>query len=254
MHTNLCKNCVHTFQGNFCSNCGQKTNTKRIDWNYVYDELKYTFLHFNNGLLYTSKQLYTRPGYMIREFLEGKRVKHYKPILMVFVLAGITGFLMHYVKIEQLVHITHNKFNSNNPDFSKKTILWITNHYTIVELLLLPIISLASWISFRKWGYNFIENIIINSFATSQRLLFSIITFPVLFFVDKESLYIKNLINLPEFGLTIWTFWQLYSEKSIGQKIWRIVLFGIMTLLIFIVMTIITTGIYLVYVNFFNIK
>ena len=93
MHHNLCKNCEHTHEGNFCSSCGQKTNTKTLDWHYILDELKYTFLHINGGLLYTSKQLLTRPGDMTREFIEGKRVKHYKPILLVFVLSGIAAFL-----------------------------------------------------------------------------------------------------------------------------------------------------------------
>jgi hypothetical protein len=243
MHVSLCKNCTHTFEGNFCANCGQKTNTKRLDWQYVYDELKYTFLHVNNGLLFTAKQLYIRPGYMVREFIEGKRVKHYKPILMVFVLAGIMGLALHYIKLENLI----SDYNTGSPEVTVKTFRWISAHYTIVELLLLPIISLASWITFRKWGYNYIENVIINSFATSQRLLFSIATFPILYLLQEKSIYLKNIIQLPEYLLTIWLYWQLYHDKSIKQRIVRLFLFGVAVLFIFLTAIILGVVGYLAY-------
>jgi hypothetical protein len=250
MHVSLCKNCTHTFEGNFCANCGQKTTTKRLDWQYVYDELKYTFLHVNNGLLFTAKQLYIRPGIMVREFIEGKRVKHYKPILMVFVLAGIMGLALHYLKLEKLV----SNYNSGNPEVTAKTFRWISSHYTIVELLLLPIISLASWISFRKWGYNYIENVIINSFATSQRLLFSIASFPILYLLQEKSIYLKNIIQLPEYLLTIWLYWQLYQDKSIKQRIVRLFLFGVAVLFIFLTAIILGVVGYLAYEKLMKIK
>jgi Protein of unknown function (DUF3667) len=250
MHTNLCKNCEHTFQGNFCSNCGQKTSTKRLDWNYVYDELKYTFLHINNGFLYTAKQLYTKPGIMVREFLEGKRIKHYKPILMVFVLAGITGLLMHYLRFQDFIP----KKKYYNPELSKEILEWITKHYSFVELAMIPVVSIASWLSFRKWGYNFIENIIINSFASSQRLLFTILTFPILFYFEKYSLSIKNLFSIPEYLLTIWLYWQLFNHKTIKEKIWRLLLFAFLTLAVFLGLVILVTCFYLIFVNLTGFK
>lgn len=247
MHTYLCKNCTHTFQGNFCSNCGQKTNTQRLNWQYILEELKYTFLHINNGLLFTAKQLYTRPGNTVREFIEGKRVKHYKPILMVFVLAGINGLLLHYIKIEKYLPV--NKFNKNNLDSTKQILEWITTHYALTELLFLPLISIASWITYRKWGYNYIENIIINSFATSQRLIFSILTFPVLFLLQEQSLSLKNAISIPEYLLTIWLYWQLYSTQTVWQRISKLLLFITFLLTLFFSVIIIAVIGYLSIIN-----
>ena len=40
---------------------------------------------------------------MVKEYLDGKRIKHYKPILMVFVLSGITGLLLHYTRIQDSI-------------------------------------------------------------------------------------------------------------------------------------------------------
>ena len=50
-----------------------------------------------------------------------------------------------------------------------KAMTWMFSHYALFEILALPIVSFLSWLSFKKWGYNYIENIIINCFAGGQR-------------------------------------------------------------------------------------
>ena len=49
--------------------------------------------------MYSGKQLFTRPGHAIREFIEGKRIKHLKPISLVIVLAlvFISKALLSYI-------------------------------------------------------------------------------------------------------------------------------------------------------------
>lgn len=226
MHTNFCKNCEHVFQGNFCSNCGQKTNTKRLDIYYIYDELKYTFLHINNGLLFTSKQLFIRPGDMVREFIEGKRVRHYKPILMVFVLAGITGLLMHYSG-ELDIFEKINASNSSNRvlNTNKYVALVLTKYYTLIELLSIPIVSVCTWFAFRRWKYNYIENIIINSFAVAQSLVFGIITFPIKYLFKGNSLYVfvNFILTALSFVLIIWLYFKLYRDRNLGDIIIKLI-------------------------------
>jgi hypothetical protein len=226
MHHNLCKNCEHTFEGNFCSNCGQKTNTVRLNWHFVQDELKYTFLHINKGLLYTIKELFIRPGDTIREFIEGKRVKHYKPILFVFVLAGLEGLLNHYLPLEKIFkNLSATKVDKIN-GFMPKIFDWITGHNAIIELMLLPIISLCSWIAFKKWGYNYIENIIINCFATGQRLAVSILLFPIMYFSNPNYfIFINSFIGFISYAFTIWTFYSLYKKHNLGDFIVKMLLF-----------------------------
>ena len=225
MELGLCKNCESMLNGNFCSNCGQKANTKRLDWNYIYDEAKYTFLHLNNGLFYTSKQLLTRPGEMVREFLEGKRVKHYKPILLVFVLAGIATILAHYNGDLALL----DKLNTNSSrsvyDPKEFTNL-VTKYYTLLQLVAIPIVSLCTWLGFKKWGYNFIENIIINCFATAQITLIGILTTPIKLLLMNSSLLfvISFLISLIAYGFNAWLFIKLYQGRDLGNIIIRVLL------------------------------
>lgn len=88
----ICKNCQGEIAFNFCANCGQK-KAKRIDGKYVKDELQYVLIHTNKGFFYSLKKVVRNPGKTASEFIDGNRVNHYKPILMVFLLAGISAFI-----------------------------------------------------------------------------------------------------------------------------------------------------------------
>lgn len=236
MHHHLCKNCEHTFEGNFCSNCGQKTNTKRLDWNYIFDELKYTFLHLNGGLLYTCKQLLVRPGDMVREFIEGKRVKHYKPILLVFVLAGITTLLLHYSgDMEILAKLKPQKNNPFNPKVYADI---LSKYYTYIQLASIPIISLCTWLGFKKWGYNYIENIIINSFAVAQSLLLGILITPIknLCIGTSGFFLISTVLSLFTIAFQIWLYLQLYKSRDLGFLILRMIFCGIIFVVLFLLL------------------
>jgi hypothetical protein len=239
MNLHLCKNCEHTFEGNFCSNCGQKTNTKRLDWNYIFDELKYTFLHINGGLLFTCKQLLTRPGDMVREFIEGKRVKHYKPILLVFVLAGITTLLLHYSgDMELLGKLKQQKNNPFNPKLYAEL---VSKYYTYIQLASIPIISLCTWLGFKKWGYNYIENIIINSFVVAQSLIIGILVTPLknLFIGTDSFLLVTSLLSLLSIIFPIWLYLQLYKSKDLGFLILRMIWSGFLFFSLFVISIII---------------
>ena len=231
MNPELCKNCEHTFQGNFCSNCGQKTNTVRLNWHFVVDELKYTFLHINKGLLYSCKQLLIRPGATVREFLEGKRVKHYKPILLVVVLAGLNGLLMHFIPLDdvlkQSIQSSSNVDKSKFINFMSKFMDWLIKNYAFVELGLVPFFSLCSWLAFRKFGYNYIENVIINCFGSAQRLLAGLLFFPIEYLTLHTSFFstATSISTFIGYGLTIWLYFQLFKNFKIGSIMLRMLLF-----------------------------
>mgnify|MGYP006179009015 CR=1 FL=1 len=91
----ICKNCGHIYSGQFCNNCGQPSDTHKLNLHFIWHDLQHAFLHFDKGVLFTAKELFTRPGNSIREFIEGKRVKHFKPISLVIILATLYGVLRH---------------------------------------------------------------------------------------------------------------------------------------------------------------
>src|SRR5690606_282231 len=223
METVSCKNCGNEFAGNFCPECGQKAKTSKIDLKYLQEETKYTLLHLNNGFFYTTKELFTRPGHATREFVEGKRVRHYKPILFLFVFAGLYGFLLNAVNIDVLSVAT-----MRGPEYeaSQHAMQWIAKHYSLVELVYLPITALASWLAFRVWQYNYIEHLIINAYAAGLRIAIQIILLPLSLFAAGTvfSFAVSGLLTIISFLTTGWLFTQFFNDKPLDKVILRIVL------------------------------
>lgn len=252
MNQEICKNCHQVHQGNFCSNCGQKTKTARLNWHYIKDEANYTFLHFNKGFMFTVKELFTRPGDSIREFLQGKRIKHYKPLLLVFVLAGINGYLSMKLDVIGMMKQYQNTQSLNAAAMAQyqNAMHWFFEHYALFEIVALPIVSFASWLSFKKWGYNFIENIIINAFATGQRLIFSTFCLLLYFLIPNEvAAKISVITGLITFGLTIWIYATLYKDKEGSALFLRILLFLFLLAVIFFVLIIVFGIAFAVYLH-----
>jgi len=155
-----CKNCKQNFKGKFCNNCGQSAETHDINTHFLWHDIQHGLLHFDNGIFYTIKQLFTRPGYSIKEFIEGQRVKHFKPVSLVIVLAGIYGFVIHYFNIADLIVVKMDDTSGKVID-SEKVVNWISSHYAFTTLLLLPITSLATYLAFKKEKYNYIQHFVI---------------------------------------------------------------------------------------------
>jgi hypothetical protein len=218
--TTFCQNCNTELQGKYCSNCGQSAETHKINVHYLWHDIQHGLLHLDKGILFTTRELFTRPGHSIREFLEGKRVKHFKPISLVLVLAGIYGLLFHFFKIdmfanyvvvsgsgEKVIHIN---------DVIEKTSEWIAQHYSILALLQIPVFTIGTYLCFRKAGYNFIEHLIINTFLVGQRLILQIVTFPLFYFSSGKPMLITTdrIINLIGYALAIWTLIQLFKNQK----------------------------------------
>jgi hypothetical protein len=91
-----CKNCSQIINGNFCTHCGQSTKVDRINLSNFLSELSEGIFQINKGLFYSVKELFLRPEYNIRAYLNGKIKNHFKPIAYVFILSTVTIFSFNY--------------------------------------------------------------------------------------------------------------------------------------------------------------
>ena len=162
----ICPNCSNAITENFCSHCGQK-KYKRIDKKYILDELQYTVLHTNKGFLYSIKNIIKNPGKTAREFINGNRVNHYKPLLLAFVLSGISAFVSF--KIIGLNDLMTAYYASQHisSQFTNDYISFTSSYNSIIMLLLIPFFALLTKLTFRKWGQNYYEHVIMNSYILS---------------------------------------------------------------------------------------
>ncbi|MCW5912906.1 MAG: DUF3667 domain-containing protein [Cyclobacteriaceae bacterium] len=211
----------------------------------MWRDIQHGLFYFDKGILFTARELFTRPGFSIKEFIDGKRIKHFKPLSLVILLAGIYGFLSHYFDINLLsnnfqVSGSGEKFIQTKATLEKMS-EWISQHYSILTLIQIPIFSLGTYIAFRKVGYNFIEHLVINSFIAGQKLIIRLITFPLfLWFSNSQNLkVIARFTDLAGYLIGIWTLLELFNQFSFVNRILRTILsLAIAILIIFILLTI----------------
>lgn len=91
-----CLNCGNTFKGQFCPHCGQKARTKRLQFVELFKNFIAPFVGGDSKVVNTCRDLFVRPGIMVRNYLEGKRARYYNPLQM-FVYVITTYAIVSYV-------------------------------------------------------------------------------------------------------------------------------------------------------------
>lgn len=221
-----CKNCNHTYEGNFCNFCGQRSDVHKINFHYVIHEIQHSVFHVDGGIFYTIKQLFQRPGYSIREFIEGKRVKHFKPITFVIILSIIHSFLEHSVQRRTFIE----DFLLGVSESIKNPVLgWLIEHYSYTALLLIPIFSFASYLSFRKSKFNYFEHLVLNTYTFGQIIVIFILTFLFSYFFPKRTFFeITGL--LLSIAFTFWTYFQFFNNlKKVSRVINTLITYFLFT-------------------------
>lgn len=97
-----CQNCEATYTGNFCNRCGQTNNTPRYRLSNALKNVIGGFTNIDNGFGRTLIELLYRPGYMIKDFIGGKRVHYFRPFQTLFVLAALYMMCVQLVDPEAL--------------------------------------------------------------------------------------------------------------------------------------------------------
>lgn len=242
----ICKNCSGEILLNFCGNCGQK-KAKRIDRTYIKDEIQYTVFHMNKGFLYSIKKILRAPGKTAREFLEGNRVNHYKPILLVFVVAGISAFITNTLIHPDVVMEKYFESHKVKTAFDMKSFnSFIYKYQAILMLASVPFMAFFTWLAFKKWGYNYCENVVITAYSLIYLQVLSIlIVLPVQYFLKDNPELFMPISSVITFLLMIccfiWFYIDFYNNKSAGDVILR--LFVLMLILVVLYILIIIIGI-----------
>ncbi len=216
-----CKNCGDSLEGNFCKNCGQKSDIRKINFRYLLDEIPNSIFQVNRGLLFTVKALFTRPGHSIREFLEGKRKNHFKPIAFLLLTSSLYIIINHLIGHETFVgdFIQGIKMSSKNDDI--EIINWLYKNQTYLIFGTIPFFSLASFLAFFKSGYNYVEHFVLNLYITGQQVVIYII-FSFISDANRNDAIILLPILLGTL-LNIWAFIQFFHKVNIFKKILLII-------------------------------
>ena len=81
-----CYNCDNDFSGNFCPICGQRAEVGRVGWKSIKDNVAILWGMDSRSLGYTLLQLLGRPGYLVRDYISGRRQVSFPPVKMLVIV------------------------------------------------------------------------------------------------------------------------------------------------------------------------
>ena len=182
-----CINCGEVYKGRVCPQCGQKGTWTRYSWR----QAALNFLDIwglgNRPMFRTLRELFLRPGYMIRDYLSGHRNFYFPPfkllaLMVVFSLfvGLVTGLGGGSNNLVEILDIIDSKADAHRYSPFLLTLLhtfvaavkYLLGNPLYMWLFIGAFGGLCIWIAFRKYGkYNFVETFVFFIFVLSQVLI-----------------------------------------------------------------------------------
>jgi hypothetical protein len=209
MLTNVinCKNCNNTVDNNFCGNCGQPIQIKRVDKHYFFHEIWHV-LHFEKGIFYTIKELLIRPGQNVRKFITEDRSRLVKPIIFI-----VTTSLI-YTVINNLFHIEEGYVNFKDTEQSVTKLIfnWIQGNYGYANIIMGVFIAFWIKVFYKKYDYNFFEILILLCFVMGiGMLIFSVFAL----FEGLTKLNLMKISGMIGISYCVWATGQFFDQKRV---------------------------------------
>ncbi len=202
-----CLNCGYDYTGNYCSRCGQEADTRRLDWHVIGDGLLDVFDVEKRSLPLTIWYLLFRPGYLISDYLDGRRRNCYSPVMLIFILSIVFTFVDKMnsagstAEVQQEATTVTDAFSHLGN---------VACYFLINSLFLIP----PTWILFRHaprhTRHTLSEDFFIQMFIGSQMILLNMLVFILPFNIILALLLFLFLFSYaPVFGYGIWgTVWR----------------------------------------------
>lgn len=204
-----CLHCDSDVITAYCGVCGQKASTHRFSFKeVVITDFMHGVFHVEKGFFYTIKELMTRPGHSIREYINGKRAIHFSYFTLLIILVTISFFVSRFAEI----NITEIYDKNGQGVFSEVQDFY--HKYPKGYLLLsIPIYSLFSFVFFMRSGLNYAENLVLNCYRTAGEYLFTITFYIVCIFIG--NIYVISImyvvLQMLVLFYMIWFYYQFFS-------------------------------------------
>lgn len=258
--TTRCLNCGTEFQGKFCPECGQSADTGPYTPRFLVDNLITAVLGQDGSIWFTIKNLFTRPGEMIIDTLNGKRKKYISPFPMLFMvlalyilIVGLFNASLADMLIEEppeLVGATSDEiasYKANHIDIADIFLKFYYSHYTLCTVLTLPLAVIAARACYGKNNrkrYNWAEYTIVVVYSTVILMLFRCLT-KLLFPIGPETTTAIGIALSPLVAIIAYTVcFRKMLGFSVVKAAWRSVL---MELLYYLLMGLLIVVIILVF-------
>jgi hypothetical protein len=177
--SHVCKSCGNTFEGFYCNLCGEKIlEQKDRSFNAFLKSVVAAITFADNKFIRTLWLMIARPGFVSKEFAEGRTVNYQKPLQVFFVL-NLIYFLFPLVQL----------FNT-----SLRTQMYLRTHSALVRTM---VRSKVGNDALRLEGYTLMYNQKSTSLAKMLIIVFVILaSVPMMIIYRKRNLFFGDHLSL----------------------------------------------------------
>jgi hypothetical protein len=183
---NQCLNCGTALVGNFCSHCGQASNTSTITFKETFSQFLSSIFSLEGKLPFTIGALVKNPGKVFREYLAGKRASYYKPVPFFILLTAIYLIVQSLIGYDPLAGQFDAKVSEDAPELMKRiktAARFMVEHINNILFLLVLSIGLL-FKSFYRKRYKLAEYTAVGFYIAGIYVLLGLISILVIQFTS----------------------------------------------------------------------
>ena len=253
--TQHCLNCGKDYDGSYCPHCGQSHATHRITWGNFWRNFVMNGIGLQGTLPHTIIELFYRPGFLIRDYLAGKRQHYTNPFRMLLLTAaifilfnsmGLGGNLKEAATELSLSMNTDQATTAQDAAVTNMVVQGMMDkmygNFGTFNLLLILIMTVPFWMVFRRAGQyrnqplNISEAATAIAFVGCQNMVINLFSLP---FIHQGTMGIVSTVGyIILIPLILLTFRQMFDMKW-TYFITRNMLFAVLFLLFYLAFTII---------------
>lgn len=229
-----CLNCGNSYHGNFCPVCGQSRAVTRFTWHGVLTGAMDVWGLGGRSMPRNIQHLILRPGYMIADYLAGKRQPYFPPFKMLFLMVALVALLKHYAGFD--VNFDEDAAIAKGVNKTAVYVIdFIMEHRIVATLSIITLMALiVRWFfgaDKRTKSTNLCECIYTQVWMMNQLLIFSVV-FNLLKIVT--GVYIENIEGIVLFFVMCVTYKQLFGLRW-WSTVWRTAVMLLLTFTVYII-------------------
>lgn len=192
--SHVCKHCGEEYSGEFCPKCSMPARWQRFNWKLLLKNFMDIWGLGSRSMFRTIRDLFWRPGYMIKDYLNGHHLSYFPPFKMLAVWSVFMLFvIMLYQAITGITPAESFKAQSiiqslRNSELNISTtanalleqigqvIVYLQGHmlYRIIIQNILVVIA-VKWAFSKVSNFNYVETFISQIYINSQFLIIAIV-------------------------------------------------------------------------------
>lgn len=224
-----------------CQTCYKELAPRRLTIKLLINDVMSTIFNLERGVIFTMLTMIKSPADVINAFVNGNRYRYMNPFRLM-ILAATLAVISESIT-GTIDTVGHLQIQGSNDESTKVIGDFLKNNINLIVLATVPLLSIGSFIVFRKPKWNFAEHLSINAYAYSvAAIVGSLYSFLLIPFDGETRILLEGVSQ-------IFTFFVAYVYiKTWGYGTLKGILLFFLSLFLSMFLTVISSaGILAVY-------